>query len=159
MATVQEMMDAAATTETAAKMSAGDMFEGSLTTNDEDWIKIELTAGMLYTITLSGREDGDNGPSPDTLLQLFDSKGGFIKINDDIDGAKGNLNSKFDFLPEVSGYYYISASSYNGNPNQDNSGDYTVTVTAIEPPDPTVGEDITGTEMTGRSMTRVPMMT
>ncbi len=147
MATVQEMMDAAATTETAAKMSAGDMFEGSLTTNDEDWIKIELTAGMLYTITLSGREDGDNGPSPDTLLQLFDSKGGFIKINDDIDGAKGNLNSKFDFLPEVSGYYYISASSYNGNPNQDNSGDYTVEVTAIEPPDPTVGEDILGTEI------------
>ena len=148
MATVQEMMmDAAASTETAAMMSAGDEFKGSLSSEtDEDWIKIELTAGMLYTITLSGREDGDNGPSPDTLLQLFDSKGGFIKQNDDIDGAKGNLNSKFDFLPEVSGYYYISASSYNGNPNQDNSGDYIVEVTAIEPPDPTVGEDIRGTE-------------
>ena len=55
MATVQEMMDAAATTETAAKMSAGDTFEGNLDTkNDEDWIRIELTAGMVYTFSLSG---------------------------------------------------------------------------------------------------------
>ena len=61
MATVKEMMlemmDAAATTETAAEMSAGDTFEGNLDTkNDKDWIRIELTAGMLYTISLSGAE-------------------------------------------------------------------------------------------------------
>ena len=145
MATVQEMMmDAAAGVETAAMMSAGDTFEGSLSSsNDEDWIKIELTAGMLYTISLSGR--GDDG-STDTVLKLFDSKGGHIKTNDDVDGAKGNLNSEFQFSPEVSGYYYISASSYNGNPNHDNSGDYMVTVMETEAPDPTVGEDITGTE-------------
>ena len=146
MATVQEMMmDAAASVETAAMMSAGDTFEGSLSSsNDEDWIRIELTAGMLYTISLSGR--GDDG-STDTVLKLFDSKGGHIKTNDDIDGAKGNLNSEFQFVPEVSGYYYISASSYNGNPNHDNSGDYMVTVMTTEPPDPTVGEAITGTEI------------
>ena len=61
MATVQEMMlemmDAAATTETAAEMTADDTFEGTLNSKtDEDWIKIELSAGMLYTINLSGRE-------------------------------------------------------------------------------------------------------
>ena len=147
MATVQEMMlemmDAAASTETAAEMSAGDTFEGTLNSKtDEDWIRIELTAGMLYTIDLEGR--GDMG-STDTILRLYDSKGGFIKMNDDVDGAKGNLNSEFYFEPVVSGYYYISASSYNGNPNQDNSGDYMVTVTAVEAPDPTLGEDIEGT--------------
>ena len=57
MATVKEMMmDAAASVETAAMMSAGDTFEGNLDTasSDEDWIRIELTAGMLYTISLSG---------------------------------------------------------------------------------------------------------
>ena len=148
MATVQEMMlemmDAAASTETAAEMSAGDTFEGTLNSKtDEDWIRIELTAGMLYTISLSGR--GDKG-STDTVLRLYDSKGGFIKMNDDVEGAKGNLNSEFYFPPEVSGYYYISASSYNGNPNLDNSGDYMVTVTAVEAPDPTVGEPIIGTD-------------
>ena len=144
--TVQEMMmDAAASVETAATMSAGDTFEGNLSTkNDEDWIRIELTAGMLYTITLSGR--GDDG-SADTILKLFDSKGGLIRsmVNDDIDGAKGNLNSQLEFTPEVSKVYYISASAYTGNPSQDNKGDYTVTVTEMEQPDPTMGIDITGT--------------
>ncbi len=147
MATVKEMMmqDASASVGTAYMMSAGDTFEGNLgSMNDEDWIRIELTAGLLYTISLSGAAtDG----SPDTVLKLFDSKGGHIKTNDDIDGAKGDLNSEFQFAPEVSGYYYISAGSYNGNPNQDNSGDYTITVTDVDRPDPTVGEPIIGTEV------------
>ena len=58
MATVKEMMmDAAASVETAAMMSAGDTFEGTLSSKfDEDWIRIEMTAGMLYTINLSGRD-------------------------------------------------------------------------------------------------------
>ena len=116
MATVQEMMlemmDAAASTETAAEMAAGDTFEGSLNSKtDEDWIKIELSAGMLYTINLSGRvTEDDNGepaennnPSEDTILRLYSSKGGFIKMNDDIEGGMGNLNSSFQFTPEVSG--------------------------------------------------------
>ena len=145
MATVQEMMmDAAAGVETAETMSAGDTFEGNLDTkNDEDWIRIELTAGMLYTISLTGAEGG----SADTILKLFDSKGGPIDSNDDIDGAMGNLNSELEFTPEVSGVYYISASAYTGNPSQDNSGDYTVTVTEMDAPDPTVGKPIEGTDM------------
>ena len=60
MATVKEMMmDAAASIETAAMMSAGDTFEGTLSSKfDEDWIRIEMTAGMLYTINLSGDDGG-----------------------------------------------------------------------------------------------------
>ena len=143
MATVQEMMmDAAASVETAAMMSAGDMFEGTLSSKtDEDWIRIELTAGMLYTISLSGAAGGVS----DTVLKLLDSKGGLIDSNDDIDGAKGNLNSELMFTPEVSGTYYISASAYMGNPSVVNMGDYTVTVTEMVV-DPTMGTAITGTE-------------
>ena len=91
MATVQEMMmDAAASVETAETMSAGDTFEGTLDTkNDEDWIRIELTAGMLYTISLSGAAEGG---SNDTVLKLLDSKGGLIDSNDDIDGANGVIS-------------------------------------------------------------------
>ncbi len=169
MATVKEMMmDAAASVETAASMSAGDTFEGSLSSKfDEDWIKIEMTAGMLYTINLSGRDvdldltmdsDGnavlndDNDGVPDTFLKLFDSKGGFIKQNDDIKGEEGNLNSKFQFIPEVSGTYYISAGAYTGNLGSDNGGAYTVTVTEMvaglpDPIDGTDGDDkLRGTE-------------
>ena len=58
MATVQEMMmDAAASTETAAMMSAGDTFNGTITNSagdTEDWISIELEAGTTYTISVSG---------------------------------------------------------------------------------------------------------
>ena len=144
MATVQEMMmDAAASVETAAMMSAGDTFEGNLDTkNDEDWIRIELTAGMLYTISLSGAAGGVS----DTVLKLLDSKGGLIDSNDDIDGAKGNLNSQLEFTPEVSGVYYISAGAYTGNPSVDNMGAYTVTVTEMAV-DPTMGTAITGTDL------------
>ena len=142
------MMDAAASVETAAMMSAGDTFNGSLSTkNDEDWIRVELTAGMVYTISLSGAAMGG---SADTILKLFDSKGGHIMTNDDKDGAKGDLNSELEFTPEESGTYYISASAYTGNPGQDNSGDYTVTVTAMDPPDPTMGKAITGTKLSDK---------
>ena len=144
MATVKEMMmDAAASIETAAMMSAGDTFEGTLSSKfDEDWIRIEMTAGMLYTINLSGAEGG----VADTFLRLYDSKGGFIKQNDDIKGEEGNLNSSTQFIPEVSGTYYISAGAYTGNPGHDNEGAYTVTVTAMAL-DPTLGAPIEGTDM------------
>ena len=126
MATVQEMMmDAAASIETAAMMSAGDTFEGNLSNKfDEDWIRIEMSAGMIYTINLSGRGDMESAV-PDTFLRLYDSKGGLIKQNDDVDGAMGDLNSSFQFIPEVDGTYYISAGAYTGNPEHDTKGDDT----------------------------------
>ena len=151
MATVKEMMmDAAASLDTAAMMSAGDTFEGTLDNkNDEDWIRIELTAGMVYTISLSSR--GENG-SADTVLKLLDSKGGLVMMNDDINSSGDadnptDLNSELEFTPEESGYYYISASAYTRNPGQDNSGDYMVAVTEMEPPDPDAGMGLMGTEM------------
>ena len=151
MATINEMImqDAPHSVETAYMMSAGDTFEGTLDNkDDEDWIRIELTAGMVYTISLSGAEEGG---SPDTILTLYDSKGGLIDSNDDIDGSKGDLNSRIkDFTPEVSGVYYISASAYTGNPNQDNSGAYLLTVEEMEPPDPDTGVDIPGTAETDK---------
>ena len=155
MATVKEMMmDAAASIETAAMMSAGDTFEGTLRDKfDEDWIRIEMTAGMLYTINLSGApgDDGTGGVT-DTFLKLFDSKGGFIKQNDDVDGAMGMLNSSFQFIPEEDGVYYISAGAYTANLGQMNRGDYTVEVTEMPAgiPDPIEGgamdDKLRGTE-------------
>ena len=162
MATVKEMMmqDAANSVDTAYMMSAGDTFEGTLSTKfDEDWIGIEMTAGMLYTINLSGRNvdldptvdsdddgtaDNDNDGVTDTFLKLFDSKGGFIKQNDDVDGAMGELNSSFQFVPEVSGTYYISAGAYTANLGQTNQGAYTVTVTEMPAgiPDPIEGTNM-----------------
>lgn len=146
------MEDAANSVETTYTMSAGDVFEGTLSTvSDEDWIKIELIAGTLYTINLSRIPFTPAGTSVwDTVLTLFNSEGERVKINDDIDSAGGNLNSSFQFVPEVSGYYYISAGAYDGNSDAYdlNYGSYTLTVTESE--DPNFGETITGTDSTDK---------
>ena len=145
MATVKEMMmqDAPASIETSYMMSAGDTFDGTITNSagdTEDWIGIEMEAGTTYTISVSGTLAGTGGEM-DTILTLLDSKGGMVDMNDD---TKEGLGSMLEFTPEVSDTYYISVSTYRNNPNLDNSGDYTVTVTGVVV-DPTMGMPINGT--------------
>ena len=52
-------------------------------------------------------------------------------LNDDDDTGMGGVSpgSKLEFTPEVDATYYISVSTYRNNPNLDNSGSYTVSVT------------------------------
>ena len=153
MATVKEMMmqDAAASIETSYEMNVGDTFEGNLDgASDADWVAVELEAGTTYQIGLSSR--GDEG-ADDTVLVLRDSKGGMIAMNDDIRSIGGpdagpeddaNLNSSLKFRPQEDGTYYIDASSYNNIPipgSDDNSGDYTITVEALDLPGDIVGTD------------------
>ena len=148
MATVREMMmqDAAASIETSYEMIVGDTFEGNLSDpSDADWVAVELEAGTTYQIDLSGRGMG-MAMAEDTVLMLRDSKGGIIDTNDDInsvgsDDNPANLNSRLMFTAEEGGTYYIAASSYNRIPGDDNSGDYTVSVEALDLP-----ADIEGTE-------------
>ncbi len=162
MATVKEMMmqDAAAGAGTAYSMSAGDTFEGTITNmagDSEDWISIEMEAGTTYTITVTGTlaASGPMGPTGgngvagdmDTILTLLDSKGGMIAMNDDDAPGEKSISpgSKLTFTPEVSDTYYISVGTYRNNPNLDNSGSYTVSVTGVVV-DPDVGSGINGTE-------------
>ena len=146
MATVNEtmMQDAVASIETSYVMSIGDTFEGNLSSKtDEDWVAVELEAGTTYRINLTGTE-GEGG-SGDTILSLYDSKGGLVDTNDDINpvGSEdnpANLNSQLMFTPEEDGTYYISAGSYADNPLVDNSGTYTIEIVALDLP-----ADIEGT--------------
>ena len=160
MATVKEMMmqDAAAGIETSYEMNVGDTFEGNLDgASDVDSVAVELEAGTTYSISLSSR--GDMGAA-DTVLMLLDSKGGMIDMNDDIrsiggpdagpDDDAADLNSSLMFRPEEDGTYYIAASSFNRIPGDDNSGDYTVSVMALDLPVDIEGTDanekLTGTD-------------
>ena len=148
MATVTEMMmqDAAASIETSYMMAVGDTFNGNLDgPSDSDWVAVELEAGTTYSISLSGRGEGE-AMAEDTVLVLRDAKGGMIAMNDDIKSvgnAQGpaNLNSSLRFTAEADGTYYIDASSYSRIPGSDNSGDYAITVMALDLP-----ADIEGTE-------------
>ena len=115
---------------------------------DEDWIAITLKAGTVYTITVATRHTNDDmneGGLNDSILTILDSKGVPTGImNDDIDGLMGMLNSEVEFTPEVDAVYHIAVSAYSANPNVDNSGGYSVTVTESDPPNPNVGVDIPG---------------
>ena len=127
MATINETMsDAAAGADTGYSMTPGDSFTGRLGERfDEDWIRIELQAGLAYDINLTG--DGSDG-ADDTILRIYNAAGEQVAMNDDVDFAAGNLYSMVSFTPVSNGVYYISAATYTANPNQENWGDYRITV-------------------------------
>ena len=105
---------------------------GTIGEGDEDWIIIELSEGKEYTISVEGKD------GLDTVVALYDSKGGHIMtVDDDDENGDGiitsdELDPEMKFQPqEGSGTskYFISVSAYNSNPGiTDNQGDYTVTV-------------------------------
>ena len=149
------MLDAAASVETAYMMSTDEPFTGTITNSEgdtEDWIGIEMEAGTTYTISVSGTLSSMNGGEMDTILTLYDDKGGMIDMNDD---TKEGLGSMLEFTPEVDGTYYIGVSTYRNNPNLDNSGMYTVMVTGMVV-DPGVGMDVMGTERVMADDTTTP---
>ena len=150
MATVREsmldMMDAAASVDTAAMMSADDTFVGNITPGDEDWIAIELTEGNMYTITVGGMEGGTLN---DSVLKLIDGKGDVIDMNDDKEGDKGDLSSEIKFSPETGSgtqTYYISVSGNSDNPGSPQMGTYTVSVMEVAVLPAGEGADIAATD-------------
>jgi Ca2+-binding RTX toxin-like protein len=140
--------DAAASADTAYTMAPGDTFAGRLDDrSDEDWVRVELEAGLRYQISLAGA--GSDGAA-DTVLRIYDAGGQQVAMNDDVDRAAGNLDSEVRFSPESGGTYYISVSSYSANPNQENWGDYRLTVVTLGSADVITGtngpDEMTGTE-------------
>ncbi len=145
----------------------GNEVTGTIGAGDEDWIVIELSEGKEYTITVATRHtmdandevdsDGDGTPDDDrdagglndSVLKLLDGKGNVIDMNDDIDAAKGMLNSELKFTPEAGSgtqKYYISVSAYTGNPGANNTGAYTVKVSEVAVLPVGSGADIEGTD-------------
>ena len=104
----------------------GSRFNGSLDDKyDEDWVRVELSGGEMYVITLGG-----TGPDVDmdTVLRVYNSAGEQVGINDDVDFAAGKLNSSLTFTPTATGTYYISAGTNKDDQTQDNSGRYQLAV-------------------------------
>ena len=145
----------------------GNEVTGTIGAGDEDWIVIELSEGKEYTITVATRHtmdandeidsgddgvpdnDRDAGGLNDSVLKLLDGKGNMIDMNDDIDAAKGMLNSQLKFTPEAGSgtqKYYISVSAYTGNPGANNTGAYTVKVSEVAVLPVGSGADIEGTD-------------
>jgi methionine-rich copper-binding protein CopC len=77
------------------------------TSNDQDWWKVTLTAGVSYDFRLNTASG-----TLDPILRLLNSAGTQLTSNDD---GGGNLNSLVTFTPQASGTYYLSAQGYNGS--------------------------------------------
>ena len=151
--------DAAATTETNAALAAGEIFNGHLDgSGDSDWIRVELAAGASYMIRVAPRDPdgaGPQGAAADTVLEIFNAAGEPVAgtRKDDLSVADQARHPGADakhpivmFEPETAGVYYLSVSSYAKVAATDNSGGYSLELTALEPPpDPNRDLELTGT--------------
>ena len=151
------MTDAAATTETSAALTAGEIFNGHLDgSGDSDWIRVELAAGASYMITVAPRDPaGDQEAAADTTLEIFNAAGEPVAgtKKDDLSVADQARYPGADakhpivmFEPETAGVYYLSVSSFARVAATDNSGGYSLELTALAPPpDPNRDMELTGT--------------
>ncbi len=131
--------------------SVASTVKGTLTSkHDVDWIAVELSEGNEYTFSIEGSDT-----LTDTILTLYDGKGGEIKMEDDVVGSNGvstALHPKLKFTPEAGSgtqKYFIAVSAYTGNPGTNvimTSADYTVTLNEKKVPATTVGGTLAGTD-------------
>ena len=104
--------DASADSGTQYTISLGDVFQGALDpANDKDWVRVELTAGTIYDISLTGVEQ--------SRFELLNSGGNHV-----VSGDYLPTGSKLIFSPTDSGTYYTNI----GSDDNDYSGDYEISI-------------------------------
>ena len=91
------------------------------TAGDEDWWRINLTAGLTHVFRLT-----TTSTNLDPFLGLLNASGTLLTYNDD-DGA--GYNSMIVYTPSYSGTYYLGATSYDGSTAGDEDW-WQVTLTA-----------------------------
>ena len=132
MAIIYEEDDAPYSTDTPYAMASGDTFRGTITPDDHDLIAIELSAGTVYELRLTGRGQSDSLDNP--YLSLWGSDLDHLAYNDNVSPPE-NLDSLIVFTPRASGTYYIGVSGAAGT-----SGDYELQVSrGLSDPGPAGG--------------------
>jgi serralysin len=86
------------------------------TPGDQDWIRVELQAGVTYEIALNSTRNGPSGvPLTDPLVELYNANGLFEGMDDS--GGPSSPNGTDDallfFRPTESGVYYINARAWD----------------------------------------------
>jgi len=120
--------DIAADTSTTATIGIGGTVSDTLEVSlDQDWFRIELTAGQRYNISLDGT--GANALL-DPLVRILDDNGDQLALNDD--GGPGRY-SLLGYTAEYTGVYYISAQAWIDGSNNSSTGDYTLNVSEADP--------------------------
>ncbi|MEC7763124.1 MAG: M10 family metallopeptidase C-terminal domain-containing protein [Pseudomonadota bacterium] len=88
---------------------------------DEDWFRLDLSAGQSVTITLRGA--AENGLL-DPILDLYDASGTLIDLNLDI--SADNRNARLQLTASEAGTYFIDAYAAGAI-----SGEYVLTVSSL----------------------------
>jgi Ca2+-binding RTX toxin-like protein len=118
---------------------AGGSSTGTLqAAGDRDWFRVQLQAGLSYTIKLTGQHAG-GGTLADPFLRLHDASGAVVASNDDIvDGT--NPDSQVTFVATATGTFYVEAGAYVDG----YAGSYTVAVSGgvATAGQPTAGDDV-----------------
>ena len=121
--------DFSANTSTAGEVAVGGSVTGTIgSSGDQDWIAVELVAGVEYRIDLEGSETGAGTLADPLLRWLHDPDGAGIRGSRNDDGGEGE-NARQVFTPTESGTYYISA-----NGKGSGTGTYRLSVTQVSPP-------------------------
>lgn len=119
------------TTATTARLGATAVTDGIDFDGDADWRRVTLAAGSIYTFTLNTTEaDG----LPDPYLRLLNAQGEEVASDDD---GGGNLNSRLEYVADVSGAFFIEAR----NLSESGTGRYTLAMERRPlPPDAVRGD-------------------
>lgn len=127
--------DAFITTNVTLVAGASPQSHNLLVPNDQDWLKVTLQQGSLYTITTDAV-----GARADTVLKLFAPDGVTqLAYSDDYPGAT-NHSSQIVWEPTVGGTYYLRVTQLSSNISGCDT-DYTISM--IFEPKPTTTEYIT----------------
>ena len=106
-----------------ASVNVGGSVDVSIDTlGDRDWYRVNLTAGVTYTIQTSS-----DGAGTDAFLNLRDATGVTILTSDDDSGD--GVNSLISFTATTSGVHFIDAGTWNNN----TTGTYHLFVAAAVP--------------------------
>ncbi|MFT7286670.1 MAG: subtilisin family serine protease, partial [Halieaceae bacterium] len=113
---------------------------------DQDWLLLDLQAGVTYTIDVSGSTSG-GGTLMDPTLEVFSSASEAVAFNDD--GGPG-LEPSLIFTPNASGSFFAAVRAFGA----DDTGSYTVSISADEDVDAIPGDASTGaTLVAGENLT------
>jgi Ca2+-binding RTX toxin-like protein len=126
-------------TSTTATLAAAQTRTGNIeTAGDADWFRVQLTAGVTYTIDLRGSAGGA-GTLADPHVYLHDSAGALVADHDD---TATSFDAQLVCRPTSTGTFFVSAREHGDN----DTGSYSVGLRASGTTGPTTRDDIlTGT--------------
>jgi serralysin len=95
------------------------------TLGDQDFFRVELTAGHIYDIGQYLVVAGPSGvPLSDAYIEIYDSAGNLLTTADSGGpNTPSGLDALLTFIPKESGVYYINARGFDQEPTNGTTGD------------------------------------